>query len=427
MMNNTELSKKHNTLFDKTVWLFVLYTTFTMAVYILPYTKFVLPYIGVALLMLLSLPFMMIKNKRWFKYGVALIVVTAFLMFIDLINGFSYVDAINEVVRNLRYFLPVLWGCYALEYCTPKQQRAILFLFGIVVALILFKTLAALEEEPMIARILAQDQSHSTTAVNAYRLANVGGYPFSYMMGLVTICMADSAFVLKKKWQKIIAVAGVVLCFYFVIKSMYTILLLLTSILLMILLLIRVKRFTTKIFVVFIFFVLFFTIAPLFQFLSQVFSGTLLSSKFAQMYEALTGGGTESLGLRPKLMEQALENWLQTPVLGGKYKTSSHSMFVGVLQQNGLVGLAFVISLLGMSYRLLTKKLKEHGIDTILFKICWVYLCVLSFLNDTRYTFEITLVIFFMVPLYSDIINTHKKKIRIKRNIPQKVTVVGKG
>lgn len=410
-MRDNYLLNAHSKWVNKISWLFVLYSAFTTAIYILPYTKLVLPYIGVAFLMLASLPLLMIKKNSWFRYGVTVAIVTVFLMFIYLIHGVSYVEAINDAIRNLRYFLPVLWGCFAVEYCTLKQQRMMLISFVAVTGLILFRTLEALEIEPMIARILAQDQSYSTSEVNAYRLANVGGYPFSYMMGLVTICIADAVFVFKKKWQKLVAVAGVVLCFYFVIKSMYTTLLLLTSISLMVLILLRSKRVLTKVLVVLVFVVLFFTIAPLFQLLSQVFSGTLLSNKFSQMYSALMGGGTESLGLRPKLMAQALENWLQTPFFGGKYDVHSHSTFVELLQQNGLIGLSSCIYVLYASYKLLHQKMKEHGIDTLLFKICLAYLCVLSFFNDTRYTFEITLALFFMVPVYSDIINTYKKRI----------------
>lgn len=406
-MNNTNLRSK---LMDKVVWLFVFYTAITMAIYILPYTKLVFPYIGVALLMLGSLPLIMIKKSSWLRYGIILMCVTVLLMFIYLIHGVSYVDAINDAIRNLRFFIPVLWGCFAVEYCTPKQQKLMLISFVAIVSLVLYKTFIALEIEPMIVRILAQEQSRSEPAINAFRLDNVGGYAYAYMMGVVTICVTDTVFVLKKKWQKLIAIAGVILCFYFIIKSMYTTLLLLSSVATLIVILLRVKRIATKVLVVVGFVVLLCTIAPLFQMLSQVFSGTLLSTKFSQMYMALTGGGTDSLGLRPQLLEQAIANWLQTPFLGGKYDTPSHSLVFEILQQNGMVGLSAWAYMLFYSANIIIKKLKEHNIDTILFKLCYGYLFVLSFFNDTRYTFEITIALFFVVPLVSDIIKTHENR-----------------
>lgn len=410
-MRDTELRNTHGKWANKVSWLFVLYATFTTAIYILPYTKLVFPYIGVALLMLASLPLVMIKKNSWFRYGIILVVVTVFLMFVYLINGLSYVEAINDAIRNLRYFLPVLWGCFMIEYCAPKQQKVVIVSFIFITVLVLHKTLAALEIEPMIARILAQDQSYSTPEINAFRLSNVGGYPFSYMMGIVTICVADTFFALKKRWQKAIAIMVLVLCFYFIIKSMYTTLLLLSSVAVLFVLLLRAKKTATKIFIIALFFVLLFTIAPLFQLLSQAFSGTLLSSKFSQMYDAVTGGGTESLGLRPQLLKQALLNWLQTPLLGDKYDTPSHSLFFEILQQNGIIGLSFWLYMFFFSCNITIRMLRDHNIDTVLFKLCCGYLFVLSIFNDTRYTFEITLALFFIVPVYSDVINTYKKRL----------------
>ncbi len=402
-MDNAVLGNVQSKKLRKITWLFVLYAAVTTAIYILPYTKLVFPYIGVALLMLASLPLLMIKKNNWLRYGVALTIFTVLMMFLCLFNGVSYVAAINDAIRNVRFFLPVLWGCFAVEYCTPKQQKVLFISFVAVTGFIVYKTLAALEIEPMIARILAQEQSHSEPEINAFRLDNVGGYGFSYMLGVVTICMANSIFVLQKKWQKIIAIAGTVLCFYFIIKSMYTTLLLLSSISVLLVILFRVEKLPTKIMVVVAFVVLFFSIAPLFQFISQVFQGTLLSAKFSQMYRALTGGGTEALGLRPQLLEQALTNWLQTPLLGGNYNTPSHSLLLELLQQNGIVGFIAWTSFFGASGYIIIKTLREHNADTVVFKLCYAYMLVLSFFNDTRYTFEITLALFFMVPVYCDV------------------------
>ena len=401
-MKNTALSNPRNGLIQKSVYLFVMYTILTMAVYILPYTKLMLPYIGVATLMLVSLPLFMMKKSDWFRYGIVLISVTTLLMFVYLINGSSYVGAINDAIRNIRFFLPVLWGCFAIEYCTPKQQKMMLIAFVAVTGLVLYKTLLALEVEPWIVRILAEDQSYSTPEINAFRLDNVGGYAFAYMMGIVTICVTDLVFSLKKKWQKVIAVIGVVFCFYFIIKSMYTTLLILSSMCVLLVLLFRVKSLPAKVTVVIGFIVLAICIVPLVEFLSQAFGGSLLSKKFGQIHTALTGGGTESLGLRPQLLKQALLNWMKTPLLGSNYDTPSHSLIFEILQQNGIVGLFFWLYMFFASCNIINRKMKAHNIDPVSFKLCCVYLFVLSIFNDTRYVFEITLALFFMVPIYAD-------------------------
>ena len=95
---------------DRMISLFNIYAVITLAVYILPYTKFVFPYIPVALLMLASIPLLIWKRNVWINYIVSVVVVSVLLMFLFLFNGESYVNGINEMIRCIRFFLPALDG-----------------------------------------------------------------------------------------------------------------------------------------------------------------------------------------------------------------------------------------------------------------------------------------------------------------------------
>ena len=406
-MTNQTLENPKNKTKNSNI-LFCVYAIATMAIYILPYTKLMFPYIPVAILMLSSFPLIMLKKNSWGLFGVALCYVS---LIMAVLFRYELVDGINDIVRNVRLFLPILWGAYAINHCNRKQRIIILIGFTIITCIILYNSIKALEEDPWIARILAQDQSSSSDDINAYRKQNVGGYSFAYMVGAVTICVAWLALKFKQVWKKVLCIVGVIFCYFYIIQTMYTTLLLLTSICIFFLLILYSRKISTKIFLVVIAIGIYFGIEPLLYYLSGVFdSSSLLSTKFNQMYLAVSGKGVEALGSRPVLISQAFNNWLESPIWGGNAKTPSHSLFFELLQGGGIVGTILWLTLYACTWALMVKELKKNNISTVIFNACMIYFSALSIFNDTRYTFEITIAIFFVVPILSSIFAIQKNK-----------------
>lgn len=403
MLENRESENKYSGI------LFSFYAIVTLAIYILPYTKLMFPYILVALLMLASFPLIVFKKNSWGMYGLLLCIATFFLAFAFLSSG--VVNGINEIVRNLRMFLPILWGVYAINYCGRETRKIILLGFVAVTLIVLFSTIKALQENPWIARLLAQDQSHSSDEINKYRLQNVGGYPFAYMVGALTICIAWLALELKKIWQKIVAIAALVLCYFYIIQTMYTTLLILTTVCVFIMLMFFFKSVILKSLLIIVAMVVAFGLGPLFNFLSKALDSPVLSVKFHQLYLAVSGGGIDSLGSRPTLIKEALENWIKTPIFGGNYDTPAHSVLFEALQSQGLFGLFIWIFLYAYTWYFMLRELKKNRIDTLMFNMCMVYFSILSVLNDTRHTFEITIAVFFIIPVVAS----------LQRHAPQNV------
>ncbi len=407
------LTKNNHTTDKRFLSFFVLYVIITVAVYILPWAQFVLPYIPVALLMLASLPILMLNDKKWWSWGVIMLLFTALVLLANFfLNGMPITDAINEGIRNVRYFIPVLWGCWAIKKFNKRQSAIVLIVFLLIAAFICIRSLEALAKEPWVSRLLAQDRTTSSSEVNAYRLANVGGYSYSYMMGAVTVALAWLAIErVKKILPRLLCILGVVVCYYYIIQTMYMTLLLMTSVGILILLFLQIKNVFARFLFVVGTVVLAILLPNIFAFLSDVFKGSLLSSKFSDMYDALTGGGAESLGIRPQLMLESLKNWVKTPFFGGIYSTHSHSTLIGVLQDNGIFGLAFWLCIYITSWRLIRNALIYRGVDPTLFNICMIYLTAVSVFNDTRYTFEVTIAIFFVIPLLLLLLGQQEKQI----------------
>ncbi len=383
--------------------IFVIYVSLTCAIYILPAANFLLPYIFVASLMLLSLPILLHKDSYLVKYTLLMILVTFYLFCSNFfVNGLATVDVINDAIRNLRFFLPVLWGVYAIRFCDGKQQKAILIILLLIIVYVTINTMIALEEEPWIARILASDKTTTSAEINAYRIGNVGGYSFSYMMGVVTLIFAYFSFMFKKTSTKVLCVAITVLCFYYIIQTMYTTLLLLCSIGVILIIFLHIKSPQLRVLVLVVSVGLVFLLPKLFEYLSGVFSSeSILSTKFDQMTMAMSGEGIDSLGRRPQLISNAIKNWLEHPFFGSYSENPSHSLVMEYLQQNGIFGFAAWMTVYIASWKILYRTLKENGIKTQLFNICMCYFSALSFFNDTKYTFEITIATFFIVPIVS--------------------------
>lgn len=383
--------------------IFVLYTAFVMVLYILPSLKTITPYIFAASIMLIFLPLAMQRN---FNFCVVLLLATFVSAIFYFINGvYGLTDVLNEIIRYIRLFMPTLWTIYALRSCSLKQQRNILIVFGVITAFVLFRTMNALENDMWISRILAQDKMTDTAEIRAYRMANVGGFGFSYMMGIVVISLAWAVMRVKKKSVKIFCIIGAVVGFYYIIQTMYMTLLILTSVAIILLLLFNTKNMYIKFFILIASVVLAFSLVPLFRYLSEVFSDSLLSTKFSQFYDALTGGGIDSLGARPDLIFDAVSRWLKSPIWGG-YATSAqtHSYVFSTLEAIGLIGICAFFWCLFKAYKSISTELKNKKTDTILLTIVFLYFIALAILNPIGYVFEVAIVSFFITPLWSCLI-----------------------
>ena len=392
--------------------IFALYTLVVVAIYVLPITKFLFPYIPVAIAMLVSLPVLMLKNERYMNYGVLTLAVSFFLAFIIFAAGESLVGAVNEGVRNIRFFIPVIWGMFALQFCDRKACNWILIFIGIVLTYIFIKTMIELENDPWIARQLAQGKESSSYEVNTYRLNNIGGFEFSYMIGIVTLCIVWTALSVKKKLVKIVCAVAAILCFYYIIKTMYTTLLLVTFIGALSLIIIKVKSIEAKLFWIFgCFLLVALMFNNLFEWISELFpEESLLSTKFLNIHNAIINDDISEVGSRPQLIFSSLEKWGKNPIFG-KFSSNSnaHSMMISMLEHTGIVGFGMWILLFIASFVVLNKQMKEAKLDTRLFTVAFLYLLVLSFFNPIGYVFEVTIAAFFIVPIWAKILFVSNK------------------
>lgn len=382
-------------------WIAVFYFIITILLYTLPSFKITFPYIFVGIFMLAFLPFAMLKGTKELNYVMTLLITTILTLLLNNLLGiYGFVDSINEGIRNIRFFMPALWAVYVIKNFSKKRIFVLVILFSIITGFVLSKTMVALEQDPWITRILAQDKATDSIKIRAFRMQNVGGFEFSYMMGIVTLCFTWLAINFKKVLLKILSVIGAILCFYYIIQTMYTTLLILTSIGIVLLVMFCFKNPIMKFSFVIICIVGLFSFAPICLMLSESFGDSLLSTKFLMIYKSLTGEGVDALGSRPGYLMDAFNCFLMSPIWGGyKADVATHSMLFALLANNGIFGITMFLIMFTKTRKIVICELKNKNVSTLFYNVVLLYVFVLAILNPIGYVFEVCIAAFFIVPL----------------------------
>lgn len=410
MINENIRKSNNNKIDEQRLSVFIIYTLLTIFVYVLPYTKFVVPYIMAASLMLVSMPIIMLKRCKYLNFGIILIITSFLVFFVNLVSGiYPLTENINEMLRNIRFFIPVLWGGYSISYCNQKQRKVVICVSVFLTAYVMKNTVEALAEDIWVVRMLAENKATSTNELNAYRIQNVGGFEFSYMIGIVILCLVWWTIHTQKIKSKMVGIVLTVICYSYIIQTMYTTLLLLTVIGMVILIFINTKNPIVKLSLIAAGFGLVFGLVPLLGYLGNIFEGSLLSEKFIQIQSALTETSIEELGSRPQLVLDAIDVWIKSPIFGGySAEINAHSLFFSILAQSGLIGIVMWILMYIKSWKMITSELKRRDVNVQLFHVSMIYLFVLAILNPIGYVFELTIMVFYIVPVFSQVVYPKK-------------------
>ena len=390
---------------NPTVSIFSLYCMLAIVLYVLPAVKVTVPYVFSGLFFLLFLLVSTTKDRLLRNSSIQLILATVLIFLVDFLAlGVGPIDAINEAIRNIRFFIPVLWLAYFLRYSKEEEGKKILFFYSAIVIYMLIKTFAALRIDQWIPRIMAGDKSTESSAMRAYRMANVGGFEFSYMMGPIIIVLVWAALNSRNKWMRIVYWASAVISYYYVLRTMYTTLVLLTTIGIVCCFIWRIPS-RRKRAVILMLCLAAITLSPLlFEYLASVFpEESLLSVKFGQIHDAMTGGGLDALGSRPAKIMKAIKNWSTAPIFGtGIMGLGTHSTFFGTLERNGLIGVASLVYLFIWAWKLLSQSIRRYDeqINLYVLSIVFLYLILLGILNPIGYIFELPITVFFIIPVW---------------------------
>ena len=383
------------------LFLFI-YTCLVFLINYLPSLNIIIPYYIAALLSIsIYLPaFLASMQNRKYICVILISSLSTFFIYYFFHTQFDFIQSVNEFIRVLRFFSPLLIFYYFKKYSSRGTKKILILFMLAVIGYVVINSLIALQNDPTIVRYLAMDDK--SDLMNSYFLGNIGGFGFSYSIGFLIPILVGLILNTKKIYLKVIFLLLIILFYTFVITSQYTTMLLLSSIFSLLIIKEKINNMLFNIFMIILLSLLFFNITSFFSFLSDKFVGEVLSEKMQWFVSFFETGNIDALHSRPSLYLDAFKGFLQNPIVGQEantYVDLSHSLILSILRGTGILGISsFIVSMIySKNYVVSLIKESRFGIKT--FKIIFAFLIVLSFLNPIGYSYEICYIVFLLIPI----------------------------
>lgn len=389
-----------------------LYVVLVSFCYILPVLKYSISYIPLALLLLFVYALYIICNGYRVDYSLLLIFISSlglFFMHIFFMTPMNFSESVNEVIRALRFVAPA-YLFFLLSSRTNKKSifRVFWVLTGLII-FICFKTISALNENNMLARILAMG-STIDAEMALFRFQNVAGFEFCYGIGFFTLFWF---YVFLNRTKKILKIVGIIIYiggFYFIVRTQYMTLLLLTVIFSLVLLYMKIDNKVWHIIIIFFIVILFFLLPEIITLLTSLPLSeqiSLLIEKIFQIEDFVKGNELSVLGTRPELYGNAFDKFLDSPIWGNaverngvpiKGMDQNHSMFLGTLQGMGIIGAFFCYYPIFIVMHKVAKNSDMSDKNYSTWFSLFIMMLVLSILNPIQYCFEISFIYYLYIP-----------------------------
>ncbi len=372
-----------------------------VALLVLPMLKYSINYVPT---ILFTVPFVFIylmqKKKSTMTFLCLVLMLVFLFVFSFLINAPLNINAaMNMSIILYLCFVPYLLFDYLAN--TKSKWEIQIVLVGIIsiFVFIVFMTSRAFADDPVIARRLAIG-SADDEYINEMRMKNIGGFGFSYAVGMlipyVAIKIVNSA-----GKTKALLIALFIALFVYAFFCQYTMLLILAITFSTIVFIIGSKSIITKTLLLFSSLVILINLAGIFKFLGNNLPLVSLAYHFRGLYTSLsTGEDTTSRILATK---RCLGLFRQHPFFGVNILDSynsyiighGHSLYFPFLSSNGIFGLGMLFVTTFYIFRSIYLRINANRMNIIVL----IMYVVLGFLNPTHNAFEISVSVFLLIPL----------------------------
>lgn len=363
------------------------------------------PIIAIASTAIMCLIFIMLGTVRKDFLKVILTVFGLALIFFIVPYSFGIKDSVNTLQQLVIFLAPMFIGMMIIEKSKENKKLFSVFLTAmcIMIVVVYFATVKELSINPAVMRNLATGDN--TEELVMYRMSNVGGFGFAYAMGIMSIVTFYLTLYYKGLLRFVFLVLSVVMV-SFIYKSQYTTLLILLIATVFVLSIIKSKHILTKLILLFFGLITVLFVGDLFSWAASVTNLTALKLHFSNIADFFLNGNVNTT--RPEYYAKAFNLFLTSPLIGvvGITKdpvawsiiNQSHSTQLPILAETGLIGSILYNCYLFFMWRTIQKALKRNGNSTILFTLCFIYIFILSWINPVFLVFELSMVVFAVVP-----------------------------
>lgn len=389
--------EKHKTEFIRiNGW--AIYILIYLPLCLLPAIKYSIPYVIAGVFSMLPLIIVSLNNMRYRTILVLLVALGIIQATFVVLHGNAPVTEIfNEPIRSVRYFVPCVLLDKVFDFGKKGQRFVWLFATALIVFVIV-QTLSALENDPMVARILAQGSIEDEELMN-YRFQNVGGFGNCYSLCLTFVVWVYFMFH-SSKVMRLISVAVAVFILYFTLQVQYMTMFLLCIVALLLVALYCSKNLYTRLLSIVFAVVALLFLSSILRWIASLGVESTIYTKLTEFADTLDGVNTLSdTTSRADLYKSAFNAFLSSPIFGVTNTSNAHSTILGVLANSGIIGLFAYFYGFKQMHNVTTICLKEQNIDVKIFNITFALFLILALVNPVHYVYEISVVLLFYIPL----------------------------
>ncbi|MBR0541720.1 MAG: hypothetical protein IJK26_05870 [Clostridia bacterium] len=335
------------------------------------------------------------------------------LLYFIVPYSFSLKPAVNIFQQMVIFTAPVMLATYLinLDDRNTKYNRFYklsLLAVAVCILTVYLITMKELSVHPNICRALAAGvYNEKYEELIIYRRQNVGGFGFSYAMGIIEIASFYSAVRYKGKKRIIYALVTLALL-VFIVRAQFMTLLILCVTINFLTSLRFAKSYATKAFIVFAIVLLLVFSGPITGALAGLITGERLSERMYALSGFLEGDGYNSWRL--EFIKDCLESiskhlFFGQPDMLNNYEArsisaNSHSTQFKLLVDIGLAGSVIYNYYLFYLRKYMVKLICRNGGNPEPFIICFWFLWILSWLNPVFQNYELPFALFLVIPLF---------------------------
>lgn len=351
------------------------------------------------------------------------------LLYFIVPYSFSLKPAVNIFQQMVIFTAPVMLATLYLNLNKDRKiyrwfyGLSIVFLIGCIV-FVYIRTMRELSVYPTVCRLLAIGKYNNYMAeeIQSLRMKNIGGFGFSYAMGIIEIASFYSAVRYKGKKRIIYALVTLALL-VFIVRAQFMTLLILCVTINFLTSLRFAKSYATKAFIVFAIVLLLVFSGPITGALAGLITGERLSERMYALSGFLEGDGYNSWRLefiKDCMGSISKHLFFGQPDMLNNYEArsisaNSHSTQFKLLVDIGLAGSVIYNFYLFYLRKYMVKLICRNGGNPEPFIICFWFLWILSWLNPVFQNYELPFALFLVIPLFI-CLNGRGKEAEKRRN-----------
>lgn len=375
--------------------------------YLLPVIRYSVPIFYVAPLATIFIVvyffrYRFFMNEVLFYFGLYGIVA---MMYVLVAYPFNLKKGVQIFMEQFMLFFP--YYVYRITKRTKLNMKmTVFFSISMMFVFVLISTFIAFGTEPGVARMLTRGSTDEL--LMAYRMQNIGGYGFSYSIVFLTLFFLTLALETQLTKLKVISVALMGTCLYYLVLAQFGIAILLVGSGIVFILGYRINGRALKWIVITASLLLFAFLPSIMEQLALVLNSETLYVRFMGLAELIRHGRTSELDIvyRIQYLKDGIELFMISPIWGNslldptnlRVALSTHSTYLELVCSGGIIALSAYLTATISHIRKMSKTISDVGHRKGYFVICFIFI-IMGMINPTWQAYELGLTLFLFIPL----------------------------